>query len=144
MPLLIACCTRSVMLLMSEAKAVTVTFASTPVPWLVTVPANRRLVTGESGGESAGDSKGDGKREGGDEAVAARGVAAELFDGVTITLTDTPGGRPSAGADAAAPGEACTTATSFCTAATRLVSNHRWTVHAWFRCGSWSCKMQRH
>jgi len=110
-----------VMLLMSEAGAVTVTFGSTPVPSLVTVPANRCLVIGESGGEGVGDSKGEGEREGGDEAVPTRGVAAELFDGVTITLTDTPGGMPSAGADAATPGEAI----SSCTAAARLVNNHK-------------------
>lgn len=74
-----------------------VMFVSTPVPSLATVSASRRL-PGEG------------------EASTTKGAAAELVEGVTTTLTDMPGGKPSAGAEAAAPGEACVTATSFCTA----------------------------
>ena len=85
------------MLLMSAAGAVMVMFVSTPVPSPVTVSASKRL-PGEG------------------EASTTKGAAAELVEEVITTLTDMPGGKPSAGADAAAPNEACTTATSFCTA----------------------------
>ncbi len=84
------------MLLSSAAGAVVVTFVSTPVPLLMTVPASRCLRPGEGA------------------APTTRGAATELFVGATVTLTDKPGGKPSAGADAAAPGGACTTATSLC------------------------------
>ena len=84
------------MLFRSDAGAVMVMLTSTPVPELVTVSARSLL-------------------EGGGEASAVRGVAAVLLSTeATTTLTDTPGGKPSAGAAAAAPGEACTTATAPC------------------------------
>lgn len=83
------------MLFMSDAGAVMVMLTSTPVPELVTVSARSRLA-------------------GAGEACAVKGVAAVLLStGVTTTVTDRPGGKPSAGA--AAPGEACTTATAPCT-----------------------------
>ena len=83
-----------------------VTFTFTPVPLLVTVSASSRLAAGE----------------GEDEAI--KGAAAVLSEGVTTTVTDTPGARPSAGADEAAPGDAWTTATSPCTPICPLVSHH--------------------
>ncbi len=84
------------MLFRSDAGAVMVMLTFSPVPELVTVSARSRL-------------------EGVGEASAVRGVAAVLLSTeVTTTLTDTPGGKPSAGAAAAAPGEACTTATAPC------------------------------
>ncbi len=69
----------------------------------MTVPASRCLCPGEGA------------------ASTTRGAATELFVGATVTLTDKPGGKPSAGADAAAPGGACTTATSLCHKARRHV-----------------------
>jgi len=93
------------MLLSSAAGAVVVTFVSTPVPLLMTVPASRCLRPGEGA------------------APTIRGAAIELFVGATVTLTDKPGGKPSAGADAAAPGGACTTATSLCHVARHVVGH---------------------
>lgn len=84
------------MLPSSSAGAVIVTFVSMPVPLLVTVPASRCLRPGEGA------------------ASTMRGATTELFVGPTVTLTDKAGGKPSAGADAVAPGGACTTATSLC------------------------------
>ena len=84
------------MLFISDAGAVMVMLTFTPVPLCVT-SAKRCLPVGEG------------------EVEATNGAAAaELSAGVTLTVTDTPGGKPSAGAAASAPGEACTTATMPC------------------------------